>query len=66
MKEYIDRVPYFYYYLKTFFQLLYANMASLVNKTDLQALSLVGPTVTRPVQDPYLNKPRNRLFIFRV
>ena len=24
----------------------------LVNKTDLHALYLVGPTVTRPVQDP--------------
>ena len=26
--------------------------SSLVNKRDLQALTLVGPTVTRPVQDP--------------
>ena len=28
------------------------SWATSVNKTDLQALTLAGPTVTRPVPDP--------------
>ena len=37
---------------KDFLQSIITNMASLVNKKDLLALYLSGPTVIRPVQDP--------------
>ena len=36
-----------------------------MNKTDLQVLNLVGPTVTRPEQDPLaVTRLEKRLFVF--
>ena len=38
-----------------------------VNRTDLQALTLVGPTVTRPAQDPLaVLCIDNRLFMWEM
>ena len=42
-------------------------MNLLVNKTDFQPYTFVGPTVTRPVQDPLaVLRLDNQLFFFSV